>query len=104
MKPIRVIALAVVVLLVGTAAYLQFTKPSSRYTNTRDIDGDWVITDYQVFEDTLLNVNGKILLEGDGHLVLRNCYLNFEQEYNNQYGEYLLDLLERPHLDQVRQA
>lgn len=86
MKPIRVIALAVVVLLVGTAAYFQFTKPNFTYENTRDIDGDWVISDYQLIENTLLNVNGRILLEGEGHLVLRNCYLNFEQEYNNQYG------------------
>lgn len=83
MKLIRVIALAVIVLLIGTAAYMQFTKPG--YLHTRDIDGDWIITDYQIIEDTMLDIDGSIRLEGDGHLVLRNCYMNFQQDFNNEH-------------------
>lgn len=83
MKRTRVLVLAFIVLVIGGFAYLRFSKPN--YPNTRDINGDWIITDHQVVEDTMLNLKGSIILEGEGHLELRNCYMNFQQEYNNEY-------------------
>ena len=84
MKKLWLIVPVLIIAGLGASYYLKTAKPS--YSNTREITGDWIITDYQVIEDTLLNIDGSIILEGEGHLVLRNCYLNFEQEFNNEHG------------------
>lgn len=84
MKRLRVIIPVIVILALGALFYTRL-NPESNYTNTQNIDVDWVIDDYQVREDTMLNIKGSIIIEGEGHLVLRNCYLNFQQDYNNQY-------------------
>ena len=85
MKPIRVIIPIILILALIGVYYTRLT-PGESYANTRDIKGDWVIDDYQLIEDTMLNIEGNILVEGEGHLVLRNCYMNFEQNYNNEFN------------------
>ncbi len=84
MKPLRVIIPILIVLVIGAVVYTRL-NPVSSYTNTLEINEDWIIEDYQVIEDTMLNIKGNIFVVGEGHLVLRNCNLNFQQDYNNQY-------------------
>ena len=63
-----------------------FEHPPPTYQNTRTIEGDWIITDYQEITNTFVSLDGSIIVEGEGHLVLRNCYINFELDYNNEHG------------------
>ena len=83
MKKLWLIVPIIIVVAFGAALFLR--PKASDYVNTRDIEGDWIIDDYQEITDSIVNIEGSIIVEGEGHLVVRNSYLHFLQDYNNEY-------------------
>jgi hypothetical protein len=94
---------AVFIAVAGGALYL-ITTP--RYSNNVYHEGDLIVTDVYEITDTLFTIDGSIIVQGDGKLIVNDSEIRFNQASNNQYhievGEWGSEGSPEVYLDNVR--
>ncbi len=72
-------------MFVAVAVGVLYFITTPRYEKKVYHEGDLIVIDVYEITDTLFTIDGSIIVQGGGKLIVRDSELVFNQESNNQY-------------------